>query len=265
MEIIYVVELVSPLGEWRQDGNNLRDGVNHEENPPLPTSSGISLSTQLPPPGSGDHLLQPPLETKLLEGKVYGSLARAGKADPVDESAPSKNAEESAEHFLLHCNAAWRACSRIIDLWHMQQWLCQIHITPHVMLAGLLIQNERRGLNTLKESCPSVLTELLQYVARISEHSAIGSSHGNESFPQIFMHDLRLIHNDLKPETFFLFHQSILKSQIIRIAWLGGYSGVLKLQVGLRISEHSAISSSHGNKAFLDGSDLNSRHVKHLQ
>ncbi|KAG5561318.1 hypothetical protein RHGRI_004371 [Rhododendron griersonianum] len=142
MEIIYVVELVSPLGEWRQDGNNLRDGVNHEENPPLPTSSGISLSTQLPPPGSGDHLLQPPLETKLLEGKVYGSLARAGK--------------------VLRNFAVWT------------DWL-------------------------------------------------------------------------------------------IWIAWLGGYSGVLKLQVGLRISEHSAISSSHGNKAFLDGSDLNSRHVKHLQ
>ncbi|KAI8574569.1 hypothetical protein RHMOL_Rhmol01G0364900 [Rhododendron molle] len=32
-----------------------------------------------------------------------------------------------------------------------------------------------------------------------------------------------------------------------------------------RISEHAAIGSSHGNKAFLDGSDLNSRHVKHLQ
>ncbi|KAI8572187.1 hypothetical protein RHMOL_Rhmol01G0178700 [Rhododendron molle] len=32
-----------------------------------------------------------------------------------------------------------------------------------------------------------------------------------------------------------------------------------------RISKHSAIDSSHGNKAFLDGSDLNGRHVKHLQ
>ncbi|KAE9463900.1 hypothetical protein C3L33_04082, partial [Rhododendron williamsianum] len=38
------------------------------------------------------------------------------------------------------------------------------------------------GFEYLKESCPSVLTELLQYVARISEHSAIGSSHGNEAF-----------------------------------------------------------------------------------
>ncbi|KAI8560989.1 hypothetical protein RHMOL_Rhmol04G0300000 [Rhododendron molle] len=31
------------------------------------------------------------------------------------------------------------------------------------------------------------------------------------------------------------------------------------------ISEHSAIGSSHGNEAFLDGIDLNSRYVKHLQ
>ncbi|KAF7153283.1 hypothetical protein RHSIM_Rhsim01G0276800 [Rhododendron simsii] len=38
------------------------------------------------------------------------------------------------------------------------------------------------GFEYLKESCPSVLTELLQHVARISEHSAIGSSHGNEAF-----------------------------------------------------------------------------------
>ncbi|KAF7139929.1 hypothetical protein RHSIM_Rhsim06G0020400 [Rhododendron simsii] len=55
---------------------------------------------------------------------------------------------------------------------------------------------QMEGFEYLKESCSSVLTKLLQYIARISEHSAIGSS--------------------------------------------------------------------HGNKAFLDGSDLNSRHVKHL-
>ncbi|KAH7862218.1 hypothetical protein Vadar_001569 [Vaccinium darrowii] len=38
------------------------------------------------------------------------------------------------------------------------------------------------GFDYLKESCPSVLTELLEYVARIGEHSAVGSSHGNEAF-----------------------------------------------------------------------------------
>ncbi|KAG5544564.1 hypothetical protein RHGRI_017105 [Rhododendron griersonianum] len=54
-------------------------GDNHEENPPLHTSSAISLSSaQLPPPRSGDQLLRPPLETILLDGKVHGSLARAG-------------------------------------------------------------------------------------------------------------------------------------------------------------------------------------------
>ncbi|KAI8548199.1 hypothetical protein RHMOL_Rhmol07G0254400 [Rhododendron molle] len=37
------------------------------------------------------------------------------------------------------------------------------------------------------------------------------------------------------------------------------------LQYIARINKHSAIDSSHGNKAFLDGSDLNGRHVKHLQ
>ncbi|XP_057509265.1 BTB/POZ and MATH domain-containing protein 2-like [Actinidia eriantha] len=37
------------------------------------------------------------------------------------------------------------------------------------------------GFEYLKESCPSVLTELLEYVARISEHSVIGSRNGNEA------------------------------------------------------------------------------------
>ncbi|KAG5547938.1 hypothetical protein RHGRI_013576 [Rhododendron griersonianum] len=35
------------------------------------------------------------------------------------------------------------------------------------------------GFEYLKESCSSVLTKLLQYIARINEHSAIGNSHGN--------------------------------------------------------------------------------------
>ncbi|XP_059660529.1 BTB/POZ and MATH domain-containing protein 1-like [Cornus florida] len=37
------------------------------------------------------------------------------------------------------------------------------------------------GFEYLKVSCPSVLTELLEYVARISEHSVIISRHGNEA------------------------------------------------------------------------------------
>lgn len=36
------------------------------------------------------------------------------------------------------------------------------------------------GFEYLKESCPSVLTELLEYVARISEHSLMASKLGNE-------------------------------------------------------------------------------------
>ncbi|XP_030516639.2 BTB/POZ and MATH domain-containing protein 2-like [Rhodamnia argentea] len=36
------------------------------------------------------------------------------------------------------------------------------------------------GFEYLKESCPSVLTELLEYVARATEQSMIVSSHGNE-------------------------------------------------------------------------------------
>ncbi|WCJ21490.1 BTB-POZ and MATH domain 2 [Euphorbia peplus] len=37
------------------------------------------------------------------------------------------------------------------------------------------------GFEYLKQSCPSVLTELLEYVAKVSEHTVILSRHGNES------------------------------------------------------------------------------------
>ena len=37
---------------------------------------------------------------------------------------------------------------------------------------------ETDGFEYLKESCPSVLTELLQYVARIGEHSATTFGYG---------------------------------------------------------------------------------------
>ena len=37
---------------------------------------------------------------------------------------------------------------------------------------------ETEGFGYLKESCPSVLTELLQYVATIGEHSAIACGNG---------------------------------------------------------------------------------------
>ncbi|KAF8392488.1 hypothetical protein HHK36_022830 [Tetracentron sinense] len=37
------------------------------------------------------------------------------------------------------------------------------------------------GFEYLKESCPSVLTELLEYVAKVSEHPVIGCRHGNEA------------------------------------------------------------------------------------
>lgn len=38
------------------------------------------------------------------------------------------------------------------------------------------------GYEYLKESCPSVLTELLQYVARVGEHSIIASGYRNETY-----------------------------------------------------------------------------------
>lgn len=38
------------------------------------------------------------------------------------------------------------------------------------------------GFDYLKESCPSLLTELLEYVARLSEHSVIASGHRKEIF-----------------------------------------------------------------------------------
>lgn len=37
------------------------------------------------------------------------------------------------------------------------------------------------GFEHLKESCPSVLSELLQYVASYTEHSDFMSKHGNEA------------------------------------------------------------------------------------
>ncbi|KAK8635570.1 hypothetical protein V6N13_004304 [Hibiscus sabdariffa] len=37
------------------------------------------------------------------------------------------------------------------------------------------------GFEYLKESCPSVMTELLEHVARVNEHSVIISRHGNEA------------------------------------------------------------------------------------
>ncbi|KAE8676865.1 BTB/POZ and MATH domain-containing protein 1 [Hibiscus syriacus] len=37
------------------------------------------------------------------------------------------------------------------------------------------------GFEFLKESCPSVLTELLEHVARVNEHSMIICRHGNEA------------------------------------------------------------------------------------
>ncbi|KAI8532374.1 hypothetical protein RHMOL_Rhmol11G0210100 [Rhododendron molle] len=77
--------------------------------------------------------------------------------------------------------------SRWLSSWNQASRLRVSSFRPHVL----------EGFEYLKESCSSVLTKLLQYIARISKHSAIDSS--------------------------------------------------------------------HGNKAFLDGSDLNGRHVKHLQ
>lgn len=37
------------------------------------------------------------------------------------------------------------------------------------------------GFEYLRESCPPVLTELLEYVARVSEHSVVINRNGNEA------------------------------------------------------------------------------------
>lgn len=37
------------------------------------------------------------------------------------------------------------------------------------------------GFEYLKQSCPSVLTELLEYVAKIGEHSVIVCGHGSNA------------------------------------------------------------------------------------
>ncbi|KAK6940868.1 hypothetical protein RJ641_030399 [Dillenia turbinata] len=40
---------------------------------------------------------------------------------------------------------------------------------------------QTEGFDYLRQSCPTVLTELLEYVARVNEHSVIASRHGNEA------------------------------------------------------------------------------------
>ncbi|GAB4843481.1 BTB/POZ and MATH domain-containing protein 1 [Ancistrocladus abbreviatus] len=40
---------------------------------------------------------------------------------------------------------------------------------------------QTEGFEYLKDSCPSVLTELLEYVAKINEHSILVSGYGNEA------------------------------------------------------------------------------------
>ncbi|KAH9785987.1 BTB/POZ and MATH domain-containing protein 2 [Citrus sinensis] len=46
-------------------------------------------------------------------------------------------------------------------------------------LRGAVMQTD--GFEYLKESCPSLLTELLEYVAKVSEHSVVVCRHGNEA------------------------------------------------------------------------------------
>ncbi|KAF7141533.1 hypothetical protein RHSIM_Rhsim06G0175600 [Rhododendron simsii] len=61
--------------------------------------------------------------------------------------------------------------------------LCEANLCDNVVIntvATTLALTE--GFEYLKESCPSGLTELLQYIARINKHSAIGSSYGNVAF-----------------------------------------------------------------------------------
>ena len=37
------------------------------------------------------------------------------------------------------------------------------------------------GFEYLKENCPTILIEILEYVARVSEHFVIQHQHGNEA------------------------------------------------------------------------------------
>ena len=37
------------------------------------------------------------------------------------------------------------------------------------------------GFEYFKENCPTILIEILEYVARVSEHSVIQCRHGNEA------------------------------------------------------------------------------------
>ena len=48
-----------------------------------------------------------------------------------------------------------------------------------IFLFAAVMQTD--GFEYLKQSCPSVLTELLEYVARVNEHPVIVCRHGNEA------------------------------------------------------------------------------------
>lgn len=50
--------------------------------------------------------------------------------------------------------------------------------SEHKFFIAAVMQTD--GFGYLKESCPSVLTELLEYVARFSKHSVIINRSGNE-------------------------------------------------------------------------------------
>lgn len=50
--------------------------------------------------------------------------------------------------------------------------------TCHLFFSAAVMQTD--GFDYLKECCPSVLTELLEYVARFSKHSVIINRSGNE-------------------------------------------------------------------------------------
>ena len=61
-------------------------------------------------------------------------------------------------------------------------WIFFANVTAtYSVFLFFLAMIQTDGFEYLKENCPTILIEILEYVARVSEHSVIQYQHGNEA------------------------------------------------------------------------------------
>lgn len=90
-----------------------------------------------------------------------------------------------------HCTQLKSVCLQFIAMPENLRGSFSLIITPNYkfIFSAILTQQclvsiavmQTEGFDYLKQSCPSVLTELLQYVAKVAEHNLISSSPLNEA------------------------------------------------------------------------------------